>query len=48
MEDFRRPGVYVKLLIQERWNETGREPIGVRWVGKNKKHEGSAEYSTPL
>ena len=36
MEEIRKHGVYVKVPIEERWRETGKKPIGTKWVDVNK------------
>ena len=36
MGEVRTFEVYRKVSIQQCWNETGKNPIGVRWVDVNK------------
>ncbi len=36
MEEFRKCGVYEKVPIEEAIKNTGKQPIGVRWVDVNK------------
>ena len=40
MEEFRKHGVYTKVPLEECWKETGREPVGTRWVDINKGDKG--------
>jgi hypothetical protein len=41
-------GVYVKVPLEECWKETGREPIGARWVDINKGDKEKPEYRSRL
>ena len=36
MKEFNKHEVYIKVPLQECWDETGKEPIGTRWVDTNK------------
>ena len=36
MKEFNKHEVYVKVPLQECWDETGKEQIGTRWVDANK------------
>jgi hypothetical protein len=36
-------GVYSKVPIQNCWNDTGKDPIGVRWLNVNKGDEANPE-----
>ena len=36
MEEFRKHKVYEKVTIQECWDKTGGNPIGVKWADVNK------------
>ena len=44
MGEFKEHGVYVKVPLGECWKETGRQPIGKRWVDINKGDEDNPEY----
>ena len=35
--------VYEKVPIQNCWNETGKDPIGTRWLNVNKGDEANPE-----
>ena len=48
MQEFRKHGVYVKVPIQQCWDETGRAPIGVIWVDVNKGDEEFPDYRSRL
>ena len=48
MVEFRKHGVYVKVPIQRCWDETGKDPIGVRWVDINKGDDEDPEYRSRL
>ncbi len=48
METFRQHGVYVKVPIEECWKETGKEPVGVKWVDTNKGDTKKPEYRCKL
>ena len=36
MSEYRKHGVYIKVPIQQCWDETDKDPIGARWVDINK------------
>ena len=36
MEEVEKHGVYEKVPVEELYNETGKAPIGTRWVDTNK------------
>ena len=40
--------MYVKVPIQECWDETGKQPIGTRWVDVNKGDDINPEYRSRL
>ena len=48
MEEFRKHGVYVKVPIQQCWDRTGKNPIGVRWVDINKGDDRNPKYRSRL
>jgi hypothetical protein len=48
MEEFRKRGVYVKVPLEECHRETGKEPIGTRWVDVNKGDRENPEYRSRL
>ena len=48
MAEFRKHGVYVKVPLRKCWDETGKEPIGVRWVDINKGDRDNPEYRSRL
>ena len=48
MVEFGKHGVYVKVPIQRCWDETGKDPIGVRWVDINKGDDADPEYRSRL
>ena len=39
--EFNKHGVYIKVLVKECWDATGRAPIGCRWVDVNKGTKGT-------
>ena len=48
MAEFRKHGVYVKVPVKMCWEETGKEPIGVRWVDINKADDEEPDYRSRL
>ena len=48
MEEYKKHGVYTKVPIKECWDETGKEPIGTRWVDINKGDRVNPEYRSRL
>ena len=48
MEEIRKHGVYVKVPIEECWRETGKKPIGTKWVDVNKGDSVHPEYRSRL
>ena len=48
MAEFRKHGVYAKVPIQQCWKETGKDPIGVRWVDISKGDDEEPEYRSRL
>ena len=36
LETFRKHGVYERVPIEKCWKETGKAPVGVKWVDTNK------------
>ena len=37
MQEFRKHNVYTKVPIEECWAQTGKEPIGTKWVDVKKQ-----------
>ena len=48
MKELHKHGVYLKVPIEECWRETGKKPIGVRWVDINKGDDVNPEYRSRL
>ena len=48
MQEFRKHEVYVKVPIQQCWDRTGKNPIGVRWVDINKGDDKNPRYRSRL
>jgi hypothetical protein len=48
MEEFRKHKVYKKVPIKQCWDETGKGPIGVRWIDINKGDADNPEYRSRL
>ena len=48
METYKKHGVYEKVPIEECWTETGKAPIGVKWVDTNKGDKERPEYRCRL
>ena len=48
MLTFQQHGVYVKRPISECIEQTGKRPIGIRWVDVNKGDEQEPEYRSRL
>ena len=48
MNEFKKYGVYVKVPVEECWKETGKNPIGVRWVDVNKGDRENPKYRSRL
>ena len=48
MEYFKKMGVYIKVPKQESWAQTGKGPIGVRWIDTNKGDTESPNYRSRL
>ena len=40
--------MYVKVPIKECWDQTGKDPIGTRWIDINKGDEMNPEYRSRL
>ena len=43
LEEVRKFNVYGKVPIQNCWNDTGKDPIGVRWLNDNKGDDDNPE-----
>jgi hypothetical protein len=48
MKEVNKHNVYVKVPIEECWANTGKEPIGTRWVDVNKGDDVNPEYRSRL
>ena len=48
MQYFKEMGVYDKVDLEECWRETGKAPIGVRWVDINKGDTENPKYRSRL
>ena len=48
MTEFDKHAVYTKVPIQECWDNTGKAPIGVKWVDDNKGDNVHPEYRSRL
>ena len=48
MEEFKKHSVYIKVPLEECRRETGKEPIGTRWVDVNKGDRENPEYRSRL
>ena len=48
MKEFSNHQVYIKKPIKECWDNTGKEPIGTRWVDINKGDKINPEYRSRL
>ncbi len=48
MHEFHKHGVYTKVDVQECWDETGKGPIGVRWIDVNKGDKDHTKYRSRL
>ena len=48
MAEVCKHGVYIKVPIEQCWKETGKDPIGVRWVDINKGDEEIPDYRSRL
>ena len=48
MEEFSNHGVYEKVPLQECYDNTGKAPIGIRWVDINKGDSNNPEYRSRL
>ena len=48
MVEFRKHGVYIKVSEDQCWMETGKGPIGVRWIDVNKGDEDNPDYRSRL
>ena len=48
MKEICKHHVYEKVDIQECWDNTGKEPIGTRWVDVNKGDDVNPEYRSRL
>ena len=48
MEEVKKHKVYVKVPIQQCYDETGKAPIGTRWVDINKGDDVNIEYRSRL
>ncbi len=46
METFKKHGLYEKVPIEECWKETGKAPVGVKWVDTNKTRATRRSRST--
>ena len=47
LKESRKHNVYTKVPTTECWQETGKAPIGVRWVDINKGDKAHQEYTDP-
>ena len=45
---FKAMKVYCKVPLEECWRETGRKPIGVRWVDINKGDKSNINYRSRI
>ena len=48
METFKKHGLYEKVPIEECWKETGKGPVGVKWVDTNMGDKEKPEYRCRL
>ena len=48
LEEFSNHGVYEKVPLQECYDNTGKSPIGIRWVDINKGDSKSPDYRSRL
>ena len=48
MKEVNKHNVYVKVPIEECWTNTGKQPIGTRWVDVNKGDDANPEYRSRL
>jgi hypothetical protein len=48
MKEVNKHGVYIKVPIEECWTNTGKDPIGTRWVDVNKGDESNPDYRSRL
>jgi predicted TPR repeat methyltransferase len=48
MKEINKHNVYEKVPIEERWTNTGKDPIGTRWVDVNKGDDVNPEYRSGL
>ena len=48
MDEHNKHNVYVKVPLRECWDETGKHPIGTRWVDTNKGDRDHPEYRCRL
>ena len=48
MREVNKHNVYIKVPIEECWANTGRDPIGTRWVDVNKGDDVNPEYRSRL
>jgi hypothetical protein len=48
LQEFFKHGVYEKVPTEECYEQTGRSPIGVRWVDVNKGDKVNPEYRSRL
>jgi hypothetical protein len=48
MKEVSKHNVYTKVPIEECWTNTGKDPIGTRWVGISKGDADNPEYRSRL
>ena len=48
LHEFKKHNVYGKVPLKECWDNTGKGPIGIRWVLVNKGDEAKPEYRARL
>ena len=46
--EFRKHQVYTKVPIKECWDQTGKQPVGTRWIDINKGDRINPEYRSRL
>ena len=48
MREVKKHNVYVKVPIEECWTNTGKDPIGTRWVDVNRGDDANPGYRSRL
>ena len=48
MKEVNKHNVYIKVPIEECWANTGKEPIGTRWVDVNTRDDANPDYRSRL